>query len=487
MKKTITIIVLMLTAMSFSTSCFKDLDIEQASKITSSNMWQDENDCLGAMYGMYDQFRSTMSTAMIYWGEYRSGTFTNGIGTGTADKMFNNQLDVTEAKGTTWATLYTLINDANLIIRHTPDVSFSNEETKNLILGNAYFIRAYSYFIIARVWGDAPLLLTGFESSDNDLQPSRTDASEIYAQVLSDIESAISTIPSSASDCTIASVAAAQMLKVDYLLWMYETRNGDKSLLEDANSTIDKVLANSNYSLLDSYENVFSLKNKNNKEIIFTIHFAQGEAEGGFETVYLIPATKFYSAEANIETHVKIMTSDDQRYNFSPKLIALLKEDPADTRTAVSFGDWTDTSIGMQYTWVNKFSGLWQDKTRYFIADKPIYRYAEALMFKAEIEMLQGNTAESLKYLNKVAKRAYGKDDYYSISSSSELRQTLMNEYLKEFAAEAKSWWCYIRLGYAFTEIESLRGRQNETNILLWPINSACMNENPNIRQTVGY
>ncbi|MFA6593569.1 MAG: RagB/SusD family nutrient uptake outer membrane protein, partial [Bacteroidales bacterium] len=285
----------------------------------------------------------------------------------------------------------------------------------------------------------------------------------------------------------IASVAAAQMLKVDYLLWMYETRNGDKSLLEDANSTIDKVLANSNYSLLDSYENVFSLKNKNNKEIIFTIHFAQGEAEGGFETVYLIPATKFYSAEANIETHVKIMTSDDQRYNFSPKLIALLKEDPADTRTAVSFGDWTDTSIGMQYTWVNKFSGLWQDKTRYFIADKPIYRYAEALMFKAEIEMLQGDTAESLKYLNKVAKRAYGKDDYYSITSSSELRQTLMNEYLKEFAAEAKSWWCYIRLGYAFTEIESLRGRQNETNILLWPINSACMNENPNIRQTVGY
>ena len=62
-----------------------------------------------------------------------------------------------------------------------------------------------------------------------------------------------------------------------------------------------------------------------------------------------------------------------------------------------------------------------------------------------------------------------------------------MTEYLKEFAGEGKSWWNYIRLGLAFTKIESLRGRQNETNILLWPIANACMSENPNIRQTVGY
>ena len=86
-----------------------------------------------------------------------------------------------------------------------------------------------------------------------------------------------------------------------------------------------------------------------------------------------------------------------------------------------------------------------------------------------------------------MAARAYGVENYYSAMDCSDFKEALMTEYLKEFAAEGKSWWNYIRLGFAFTKIESLRGRQNETNILLWPITAACMNENPNIRQTVGY
>ena len=100
---------------------------------------------------------------------------------------------------------------------------------------------------------------------------------------------------------------------------------------------------------------------------------------------------------------------------------------------------------------------------------------------------LWGDTPAALGYLNRVAKRAYGVDNYYTTTDYHEFKEALMTEYLKEFAAEGKSWWNYIRLGLAFTKIESLRGRQHETNILLWPIASACMNENPNIRQTVGY
>ena len=155
--------------------------------------------------------------------------------------------------------------------------------------------------------------------------------------------------------------------------------------------------------------------------------------------------------------------------------------------TPVSYGDWTDEEEGYRYTWVNKFAGKWADNKRYFISDLPLYRYAEALLFKAEIENERGNVPTALAYLNRVAKRAYGIDNYYTASDYHSFKESLMTEYLKEFAGEGKSWWNYIRLGYAFTKIESLRGRQNETNILLWPITTACMNENPNIRQTVGY
>lgn len=488
MKKRLIKLVLLVWVSAGMASCLDDMDIIQKSKITTSNMWLDEGDATGALYGMYHQFRSTFQTAMIYWGDYRAGTFTNGAGgSGSADKMFKNELDSSETKGTNWGSCYTTINNANLILRHVPEIRFSDESQKNLILANAYFVRAYTYYNIARVWGNAPLLLTGFESSDNDLQPSRSDVSLIYERAGKDIEEALRLMPASATDCTIATRSAVQMLKADYNLWLYQTRNGGENALLAADEALTEVFKDSRLELIDSYADIFDISKKNNAEIILTLHFAQGEYEGGYASTYLIPLTRFYSASEHIETHVKLMTADDQRFIFSPSLVDLLYEDERDSRTPVSYGDWTDEEEGYRYTWVNKFAGKWADNQRYFISDLPLYRYAEALLFKAEIENERGNTSEALIYLNRVAKRAYGIDNYYTISDYYGFKEALMTEYLKEFAGEGKSWWNYIRLGYAFTHIESLRGRQNETNILLWPITAACMSENPNIRQTVGY
>ena len=480
---------LLLAAAAVGTgSCLGDMDIEQKSKITATNMWRDEGDARGAMTGLYHQMRAVFQTALIYWGDYRAGTFADGAGgSGSAKKMFNNILDSSETKGTNWGSSYTAINDANLTLKHVPGIAFANEADKNLILANAYFVRAYVYYNIARVWGDAPLLLTGFESSDADLQPFRDDAGRIYGQVAEDIESALELMPASATDCTVATRSAVQMLKADYYLWLYQTREGGPKALETADEALAEVFKDSRLKLLDSYADVSDTTKKNNDEIILTIHLAQGEYEGGFASNYLLPQTRFHSAPEHIETHVKLMTSDDQRFIFSPALVELMYKDERDTRTPVSYGDWTDTDEGYHYTWVNKFAGLWQDNKRYFISDIPLYRYAEALMFKAEIENEKGDTPAALGYLNRVARRAYGVDNYYTTTDYHEFKEALMTEYLKEFAAEGKSWWNYIRLGLAFTKIESLRGRQHETNILLWPIASACMNENPNIRQTVGY
>ena len=485
--KAIKYFVLICCTAFMATSCLDDMDIEQKSKITSSNMWLDESDAMGALYGLYHQFRGAFQTNIIYWGDYRAGTFTNGLGAGTSDKMFFNNLDSTEGKGTNWATLYTTINNANLILKHVPNIGFANEEKRNEILANAYFVRAYCYFQIARIWGDAPLLLEGFESSDADLQPSRTDVADIYTQVALDIEEAIRLMPETSTDPTIGSRMAALMLKADYNLWMAQTRNAGETALDAADAALDEVLQSPQHELIPSYADVFDINKKNNKEIIFTIHFAEGEYEGGHASLYLIPTSRWQSASKHIEVNVKLMTSEDQRYNFSQKLIDLMYEDPRDTRTAVSYGSWTDEDIGFTYTWINKLAGKWQDNIRYFISDEPIYRYAEALMFKAEIELAKGHVSTAAGYLNQVAQRAYGIENYYTTTDAATLRENLMDEYLKEFTAEGKSWWNYIRMGMAFTHIESLRGRQGETNILLWPIHANCMKENPNIRQTPGY
>ena len=470
------------------TSCLKDLDVTQKSKLTGDGMWLTESDATGALYGLMHQFRAANMVGLIYWGDYRAGTFQNGMGTGTCDKMFNNNLDATETKGTNWASSYTCINDANLILKHIPAMDLEDKALRNQILGSAYFIRAYEYFNIARVWGDAPLLLSGFESDEDDLQPFRSPAGEIYDQVLKDLDKAENYLPESLSDAAMPNMMAVKMLRADYFLWLYKTQNGGAEALKNARKALNNVLINSRIGLLDNYADIFDINKKGNKEVLFTIRMVKGEVEGGYSTAWLIPQSRWYGKNNDdIEKNVKLMNSDDNRYNFSASLLALMHGDPADTRTAVSYGDWTDPTDGRRYTWIDKFAGLWQDNVRYFVSDEPIYRYAEALLMMAEIELADGNYEKCRDYINQVARRAYKKNGYYTSTAPADLKNALINEYLKEFTAEGKAWWMYIRMGEAFNRIPSLAGREGEKNILLWPIASACFSENPNMRQTEGY
>ncbi len=109
-------------------------------------------------------------------------------------------------------------------------------------------------------------------------------------------------------------------------------------------------------------------------------------------------------------------------------------------------------------------------------------------MADAEIKAASNKIPEAITSLNKVAARAYGITDYYSSTLSAEqVNDAILNERLKEFAAEGKLWWDYIRMGVAFQKNPYLKGRENEKNVLLWPVSATSINKNPNITQTEGY
>ena len=52
-----------------------------------------------------------------------------------------------------------------MLLKYTPGIDFGVEADKNRLLAEAYCIRGYMYFCIARIWGDAPLELEPTESS----------------------------------------------------------------------------------------------------------------------------------------------------------------------------------------------------------------------------------------------------------------------------------------------------------------------------------
>ena len=160
------IVSIILAGILFS-SCHGDLDVIQTSEVSANSMWQTEEDATSAMYGMYNKFRSTYSYGYIYWGEYRTGLWGDGLTGQTArTQVYQNQIP-TDHGYANWADLYTTINAANLILRYTPSISFTNESDKNKVLANAYYVRAFCYYWIARIWGDAPILLDGLRPKRN--------------------------------------------------------------------------------------------------------------------------------------------------------------------------------------------------------------------------------------------------------------------------------------------------------------------------------
>lgn len=464
-------------------ACNGDLDIINNSAVSSNSMWQEEGDATAAMYGLYNKFRSSFSEGYMYWGEYRTGLWGDGLtGQTSRDQVYQNQIP-TNHTFADWTNLYTTINNANLILKHAQNIHFKTEESKNEVLANAYFVRAFCYYWIGRIWGDAPLLLDGFESDNQEgLFPTRNPADDIFKQVGEDINKALTLIPQNINK-DIASKASISMLKADYDLWMYKVRKGGDSYLRDAADKINYVLSNSSYALESNYADVFN--DNSGKEIIFEWSYIQDEFTSGSTNDYLVPSQ--YVSNEYINNPVQ--TGSHQQWCFyTQEYKTFLTSIPTDQRIKESFETFYDSSKNQTFQWINKFKGHWVNNTRVFDSDVIVYRYADAILMDAEIKLAENNITGAIEALNKIAKRAYGQDNYYATTiSAAEVKDAIITERKKEFCAEGKLWWDFIRLDVAFSENSYLRGRENEKNILLWPISQNSINKNPTLKQTIGY
>lgn len=464
-------------------ACNGDLDIINNSAVSSNSMWQEEGDATAAMYGLYNKFRSSFSEGYMYWGEYRTGLWGDGLtGQTSRDQIYQNQIP-TNHTFADWTNLYTTINNANLILKHAQNIHFKTEESKNEVLANAYFVRAFCYYWIGRIWGDAPLLLDGFESDNQEgLFPTRNPADAIFKQVGEDADKALTLISKNINK-NIASKASISMLKADYDLWMYKVRKSGDSYLKDAADKVNYVLSNSSYALESNYADVFN--DNSGKEIIFEWSYIQDEFTSGSTNDYLVPSQ--YVSNEYINN--PIQTGSHQQWCFyTQEYKTFLTSIPTDQRIKESFETFYDSSKNQTFQWINKFKGHWVNNTRVFDSDVIVYRYADAILMDAEIKLAENNITGAIEALNKIAKRAYGQDNYYATTiSAAEVKDAIITERKKEFCAEGKLWWDFIRLGVAFSENSYLKGRENEKNVLLWPISQNSINKNPTLKQTIGY
>jgi hypothetical protein len=93
-----------------------------------------------------------------------------------------------------WGQGFTLLRDANYLLEHLPEYKSSFAEiTYNDYLGQAYFVRAFVFYTMAKRFGGIPLVtkVIAYPAEDDELEVPRSTEEETWDQVLADFDKAI--------------------------------------------------------------------------------------------------------------------------------------------------------------------------------------------------------------------------------------------------------------------------------------------------------
>ncbi|MGC1631809.1 MAG: RagB/SusD family nutrient uptake outer membrane protein, partial [Gelidibacter sp.] len=184
----------------FLSSCGDDfLDKQPIDTINTKNYPKTAEELVTVVNGAYQPLQWPKLYNLRMWtSDIMAGNSIVGAGGGTDGIETQNMSSFTVQPDNAgvldlWRGPWPGILMANIVLKTAPTLDI-NEDVKNRSMGEAYFLRAHYYFILARYFGDVPLTTVPL-SSDDDLFPSRTPVREVYDLIISDLTMASQLLP----------------------------------------------------------------------------------------------------------------------------------------------------------------------------------------------------------------------------------------------------------------------------------------------------
>lgn len=447
-------------------SCKKLLDQEPINSPYNSVFWKNQRDAEQGVAGGYALLRRALTSNTAWdqnmshfaYGSLPAYEFSDynqydvrflvkgGDGMNTAD-FLGSYLEGYHD----WSPYYKVITQANIMmhnIPNIPDAQFTDQptRTRNRFLGEAYFLRAFSYFYMVRIWGDVPLVTKYDPNPVTSENIPRTNEKAILDTCIADLKKAISLLPweykSGTERAVRANRGAAFGLLAHAYMWRNFLNKGQVvSDVTNAIAAIDSVENSGQYQLLpaEMYPKIFHGKSM---EGIFEINMqvANGEqqVEKGF--YYNILKTPFIN---NKDSKIDAPNID---------LINLLyDEDGTDLRRRYYF---TNLDASGQYdVLICKFAGPNRENINYrnpgnftdaaVDANIILMRYADLLLLRAEAYADQGNTGAALQDINRV--RARSQAEPILAEDVTDIKVEAFLERSRELYAEGQRWYDLVR------------------------------------------
>ncbi|MEJ0029172.1 MAG: RagB/SusD family nutrient uptake outer membrane protein [Bacteroidota bacterium] len=311
-------------------------------------------------------------------------------------------------------------------------------------LGEAYFIRALSYFDLARVWGGVPIITQPTLTPTDNSGIERATSDAVYAQVLADLTTAEPLLPETTDRYR------ATRKTVWALLSRYYLYRGDNVKAEEYASKL--IVDATNYKLLKPYNTFFAAS-------------ARGTAESVFEI--------FYNGTTEQNTHrgqwQPQSNGGTRQWAPNDAIVALLNNP--------LIGGNRSTLVAKDNQ--NRWYGNLYYRTP---PSDPSYviRIAELYLIRAEARANQDKLTDAASDLNAVRDRAglvattaATKKIYFSLSRMSGR---------VEFAEEPHRWFDLVRTGRAQAVLNI-----TDANKLVLPIPQDQILVDPVLKQNTGY
>ncbi len=460
-------------------ACEDIIDVEPEFAREPGQVFKDLDGYEFALTGAYARFRQV--------GYFASGGQTTGTWSTLPDMMSDNLVQTNEDLGNwanqtnwvytadesdiaiAWLAAYSVINNANLVLRDIEQFSSTNPERVNRLKGQALAIRGMVHFDLLRYWGESfdrnstargvPYKTT----VDPEEMPSRLNVKETYDNIFKDLQEAETLLENVDRDINSSNRA-------------YIDQTVTRAILARVNLYAKQYAAAENYATLVIEEIPLASKGEfaniwtdaTDDEVIWAVSFNAGEGT---------PSGGVFNAPSN-------------RNRFRPSVELVAKYDMANDIRFPSYFS-TRTRAGTERTIVNKFvtRGTAQDN----LVNWKVFRTGEMYLIRAEARAMQGDAVGALADLNAL-REARIKNYVPVVLAGQGLLDAIALERRKELFAEGHRWFDLKRTTRDLVREDC---PSPVTNCALapnarewaWPLPQAEIDANPSLsgQQTSGY
>lgn len=482
-------IILVVASLSIAAiSCKKWVDYNPKDdyKITDQEYLKSEADYRAMAVGVYSPL--TWLNQIVIIGDVITENSVSG-GESASDQLPIQQFDdftytpVNSMLADLWQASYEGINRANYVHQYKAKniagetVDFAG---KNALYGEVYFLRAFYYFTLVKMWGDVPLFVDRRLGVQDTRTLTRSPKADVYKQIEVDLSTAIAALPLVQTEKGRITKYAAQALLGK--VYLYQNK------YTEAAAMLENVIGK--YSLVNNFNSIFLLAGENGPESVFEIQYSNGSAtydwghptrnQGnllvqqvgvrGMSGINGMPYASGWSTNLPTQNLANAFAAGDSRKattifdvqayktanpSFDVKFLVAPYRNTGlyDHKFLPRLGE---TSGQLELNYTNNFRTI---------------RYADVLLMAAEAnnKATAPNDIKAQNYLNQVRRRAFGNSLNDITTTGNSLYDAILNERRLELAMEGERFFDLVRTGKAATVLTPLGFRTGKHEVFPIP------------------